>query len=98
MTYLQSLQEAVQKLHHCTATHQSTFYVKHLFNDKIVWEGDVEAFQIKENPQSEKCYAWGWEESGKLEIATVLGVDPVVGPEEAVIAWCRQKVAATQKD
>lgn len=88
MNYLETLKEAVQAMHGCPASHCATYYVSHLFNNKVVWEGDVEIFRL-EGCKAEKCYAWGWEENGKLETVAVLEMPPVIGPEEAVMAWCR---------
>lgn len=86
--YLTELKRAVETNHGCAAAHTATVPVREVFNGAVVWEGDVEVFNIIGHPRAKRCYAWGYPEeggkAGQLEVITVLELPPVVSPLMAV--------------
>jgi hypothetical protein len=89
MDYLAEAKTAVERSHHCTATHLETVPVKEVFQGKTAWEGDVEIFALTGHPKAKRAYAWGYpneERGGKLDFVTVLEIPPVTSPQTAVKA------------
>lgn len=84
--YLDRLQVAVQELHKCGAVHRATVPVHEAFQGKIVWQGNVEVFDLNGHPKANRCYAWshldGPNDQGERFVA-VLEIPPV---ESAVTA------------
>jgi hypothetical protein len=90
MDYITFLQEAIQKLYGCEATHIKTVPVKERFQGQTVWDGQVEVFQVPEHPKADKLYAWGYSESDdkpELKAVTVLAIPPITSPRKAVQAF-----------
>jgi hypothetical protein len=82
--YRESLKQAIEATHGATnIVHLKTEPVKEVFQGKTAWEGDVEVFAIT-HPKASCCYAWGFKDSDKWHITTVLELPPVVSPETAV--------------
>ncbi len=78
MTYLEELEGVIVKLHGCEATPVESVHVVEMFQGRPVWTGDVEVFALTGCSRADRCYAWGLpDESGALEIATVLEIPPV---------------------
>ena len=87
MDYLAELKAKISLLHGCDATHRRTVSVKEVFRGKIVWDGEVEVFDLTGHAKAKRCYAWGYPGEGKqqdLEVITVLEIPPVKSPETAV--------------
>jgi len=87
MNYIQSLQDAIKKLHGCESIHIESVPIKELYQGQIVWDGVVEVFELKGHPKAKRCYAWshleGKEGESKRFIA-VLELPPVDSPRKAV--------------
>jgi len=85
MTYLEELESVIVKLHCCAAAPVETVHVEEVFQGKPVWTGDVEVFAVTGCSRAKRCYAWGLpDESGALEIATILEIPPVDSAAMAV--------------
>src|SRR5256714_6609863 len=87
MTYIDELKDAIQRLHGCEAEHVETVPVKEEFQDRIVWQGEVEVFDIRGHPKAKRAYAWGHatgEEDQARRYVTVLELPPVDSPQTAV--------------
>ena len=84
MRKIAKLQKAIKEQHGCDSEHLLTRHVRETFQDKVVWEGDVEIFQL-ENHQAIVAYAWSYKtESGNTRYVTVLGIPPVYTAVDAV--------------
>src|SRR5262249_13431330 len=59
MRKIAKLQKAIKEQHGCDSEHLLTRHVRETFQDKVVWEGDVEIFQL-ENHQAIVAYAWSY--------------------------------------
>ncbi|HEU5396657.1 MAG TPA: hypothetical protein VFV81_05780 [Verrucomicrobiae bacterium] len=85
--YLDALQAAILTRYRCQSIHRETVFVREGLDERrIVWEGDVEIFQLIGHPEALVCYAWSHLESDDMKIVTVLGSDMVDSPEKAVQA------------
>lgn len=87
MDYIGELKKVIRQLHGCEAEHAETVPVKEMFRGQIVWEGEVEVFNIRGHPKARRCYAWahdtGDDDKGKRYVA-VLELPPVVSAQTAV--------------
>jgi hypothetical protein len=68
------------QLHHCNATWRETVPVREVFGGHIIWQGEVEVFDLAEHPRAKRCYGWSQsdedeEDGGRL--VTVLEIPPV---------------------
>lgn len=87
MTYLDELREVIKRLHGSDAIHVETVPVKEMFQDQVVWEGEVEVFDLADTAQ--RVYAWAHDTDRQDEpkrTVTILHVPPVTSPELAVRA------------
>jgi len=87
--YIAELQAAFLKLHGCDAEYIETVPVTETFQDRIVWEGDVEIFNIRGHPKATRGYGWGHvtgEGDQGRRYFTVLELPPVDSPQTAVKA------------
>lgn len=69
------LRKAIESLHACKATWRETVPVTEKHGDAIVWDGEVEVFDITGNPNSNVAYAWAYAagDPPKKRISAVLG-------------------------
>jgi len=104
MRKIAKLQKAIKEQHGCDSEHLLTRHVRETFQDKVVWEGDVEIFQL-ENHQAIVAYAWSYKTgSGNTRYVTVLGIPPVYTAVDAVRTYhsrtstiqSRKKIAQTR--
>jgi hypothetical protein len=51
MTYIEELQDAIRRLHHSESRHVETVSIEEVFQDQVVWEGEVEVFDLIETNQ-----------------------------------------------
>lgn len=72
--YLNALKGAVLIRHGCKANHKKTIYVNEQTLDKeMVWQGNVEEFDVVGHKTAKTCYAWLWvDDEGKCKVFTVL--------------------------
>jgi hypothetical protein len=86
--YLKELTRVVEVSHGCKASHVETVPIREVFRGSVVWEGEVEVFNLTGHPKAVRCYAWGYPEeggkAGQIEAVTVLELPPVTSPTMAV--------------
>jgi hypothetical protein len=89
MDYIGELKDTIRRLHGCEAEHAETVPVTETFQGRIVWQGEVEVFNIRGHPKARRCYAWahseGEDDRGKRYVA-VLELPPVESARTAVRA------------
>lgn len=77
----------IRDLHGCDAEYAETVPVTEIFQDQIVWDGEVEVFEILGHPTAKRCYAWAYPtDTGGRRFMAVLEVPPVDSPLNAVRA------------
>lgn len=84
----EDLKAAVESQHGGTATLLKAVPVKEMTGDKVVWEGVVHVFGLKDHPKATRAYAWSHaiDGSDKRRFYAVLGVPPVNSAADAVRA------------
>lgn len=87
-TVIRELKETVEGLHGGAATHVETVPVKEEFQGKVIWQGDVEVFDLSGNPKATRAYAWmhGLDDTKAKRHVAVLQIPPVDSPQAAVKA------------
>jgi hypothetical protein len=87
MNYIEELQDVIRRLHGSESTHVETVPVVETFQGQTVWEGEVEVFDLHNNPNASRIYAWAHDtddpERPKRHV-TVLHLPPAITPRKAV--------------
>ena len=92
MNYIEFLKEAIQKTHGVESEHIDTVPINEWFNDKPVWQGNVEVFKIRGHPKADKCYAWGFDDNGTMRAICILSISPLDTPLNAVRGYVRSTI------
>ncbi len=96
MTYIEELQQVINKLHGVRSTHVKSVSVKEEFQGKVVWDGIVEVFELHGHPKATHAYAWTHETDDPNQpkrSVTVLKIPPAVSPETAVRVAIMQELS-----
>lgn len=85
---VESLKAAVEGMHGGTARLVQAVPVREEFEGAPVWEGVVHVFDLADNANATRAYAWSSpvEGSDKRRIFAVLHIPPITSPVEAVRA------------
>lgn len=79
-----ALQAAIRDRCGCESTWVETVAVREVHEGLVVWDGDVEIFDITGHPKTTRVYAWSYEAVGThRRHEVVLGIPPV---DDAVTA------------
>lgn len=84
--YLKNLRDAVTAMHGCACIHQTTSKVIETLDGKVVWQGDVETFDLQKHPQATKAFAWAWYNNSEPNYIAILNIPPINDPSDAVKA------------
>jgi hypothetical protein len=93
--YLTLLQQTIEERHKCKAVHRESVHVHETVDERTIWTGEVEVFELADHAEAAKCYAWSHRErraisgilnSEDMRLITVLGKRPVDSPQMAVRA------------
>ena len=94
MSAAEAAQRAIKHLHGCDAVYVETVPVKEVFQGKVVWEGEVEVFDLVDHPKAKRAYAWAFDAGNdETEHVAVLGLGPVDSPQKAVKAYLVQTMS-----
>lgn len=99
--YVETLKDAILRLHECEAEFVETVSVCESFQGKTVWEGEVEVFNIRGHPKAKRAYAWGHvagEHHETKRYVTVLELPPVTSPQTAVRAATMQEIKSAREE
>jgi hypothetical protein len=78
------LQAAIRDWCGCESTWIESVAVREVQAGLVVWDGDVEVFDITGHPKTTRAYAWSYESMGTARrYKVVLGIPPV---DDAVTA------------
>jgi hypothetical protein len=83
---LDVLRAAIQFKHQCQPTHRRSVFVREKLDNKTVWEGSVEVFDLAGHPEAKVCYAWQDFMSKGVKIFTVLENHLINTPLRAIQA------------
>ncbi len=82
-----ALREAIWHMHHCGSVWVESVPVRETFQGQVVWEGEVQVFDMTGHPAARRCYAWSHATEGtKRRFYAVLHAPPVDSPIAAVRA------------
>lgn len=91
------LRDGIQTQHGGNATLSQSAPVRESFQGKLIWEGVGHVFDLKNNPQATRTYAWSStiEGSDRRRFFAVLHIGGIKSPQDAVraaiVAEDRQK-------
>jgi hypothetical protein len=86
VTYIEELQDAIRERYQTEPTYIETVPVREEFQGQVVWEGEVEVFDLAD---AQRVYAWAYETDQvdqPKRTVTVLHVPPITSPVLAVRA------------
>ena len=85
---IDQLKKIVEQTHGCKTEFLEGVPVMEIFEEKTVWQGIVQIFNIQGHPLASSCYAWSSPIEGqtKRRYYAVLHVPPIDSPEKAVRA------------
>ncbi len=84
---LDALRDAIRHMHGCEAVHVETVPVRETFKGQVVWEGEVEVFDVTRHLTARRCYAWSHATEGaRRRFYAVLHAPPIDSPLAAVRA------------
>ena len=92
--YIEELRDVIHRLHGADAIHVESVPVKETFQDKTVWEGIVEVFDLRGHPKAARVYAWAHETDNPrkpVRHVTVLHLHPIKSAQDAVRAVILQE-------
>lgn len=82
-----ALVEAIKHMHGCDATWIESVPVRETFEGAVVWEGEVQVFDLTGHPMAKRAYAWSHATTGqKRRFFAILAIPPVASPRDAVNA------------
>jgi hypothetical protein len=91
---IDDLKVLIEQTEKCSATHIESAPIKERYEDRVIWEGVVETFQLEGHATSARAYAWVSPASSATEpeYTVVLGVPPVNSANDAVKAAAVEEV------
>jgi hypothetical protein len=99
--YVEELRAVIKKLHGVDSRHVDSVPVKEVFRGQTVWDGMVEIFEIRDHPKTSRIFAWSHQTDNPdkpRRHVTVLALDPVVTPVDAVRAALIQESRSVQTE
>lgn len=79
---IRRFQRAILATHKCRSDMRERVFVREVFEDESVWEGEVLVFDLTGHRRAIACYAW----SVNQRVTAVLAEGPVDSPQAAVRA------------
>jgi hypothetical protein len=79
---IRELASTIKRLHGRDGYSCETVPVKEEFNGKVIWQGDVDVFDLTGNKLATRAYAWmhGLDDTQAKRHVTVLHVPPIDSP------------------
>ena len=85
--YIKNLGDAIAAVHECRCSHFGSEHVREEHEGKLVWEGDVEIFQIEDHADARVAYGWAWQDSSnEIQYIGILNSPPINCANDAVKA------------
>lgn len=87
MMTIERMTEIVEQLHGAKARHVGSEFVREEFRGELVWEGEVQVFELEGHPMATSAYAWTYlTDQGRERTPVVLKAGPVKSALDAVRA------------
>jgi hypothetical protein len=89
-----ALIDAIRHLEGVEASHVETTHVREVHAGQVVWEGDIEVFQLAKHPKAKRAYAWSEATTGNKRrffvVLHAVGIDsPVAALRASILADAR---------
>lgn len=85
---IDNLKLLIERQEKCRATHTESAVIKERYDNRVIWEGMVETFQLEGHPTAKRAYAWvrpqSESDSPEPEYTVVLGLPPANSAQDAV--------------
>ena len=101
MKYLEELAQAIRDLHGAEPTHAKTVPVKEYYQGELIWDGEVEVFDLEGHPKAKRAYAWSHvagDDDEQRRYVTVLHLPPVDSPHTAVKIAIAQEIRERERN
>jgi hypothetical protein len=82
--YKSLLRTTIMSVHKVNARWLTSTRVQEMVKDRVIWEDDVETFELINHAEAKHCYAWSIETGEGTAVLTALKIPPVVSPQTAV--------------
>ena len=92
-TGTEALRDAIRHMHGCESAWVESVSVTETFRGEMVWDGEVQVFELVKHPTAKRAYAWSYATEGtKRKFVAVLQAGPVTDAITAV----RASIVATR--
>lgn len=82
---VEALREAIRHMHGCDSRWVESMPVREMFNGQVVWDGEVQVFELVGHAKATRAYAWSEATEGeRRRFSAVLDLYPVSSPVDAV--------------
>ena len=81
---IEKIRDALQVMNGVKAVHVASTPIREIWEDKSVWEGVVETFDITGHEKAKRCYCWVFPWGNQDQYVTVLEIPPVESALTAV--------------
>src|SRR5688572_17147441 len=89
--YIANLQREIRRLYGLDSVHVRTVPLTEQVEGKILWQGEVETFDVAGHSMARRCYAWAYAgDDGKQNYTAILQLPPVDSERSAVRAALTQ--------
>ena len=92
------LQTVIQQRYGCQSKHVATIPSTEQCNGKILWQGEVQIFNLQGHGTAQRCYGWTSRHNDGKEDYVVRQVPPVDSPRSAVRACIGGKLQTDGKE
>ncbi len=82
--FFRPLHDAIRAMHGCESRHAASFAVRKVRDDRVLWSGIVDEFELDDATGAGVCYAWQYKEDGRVRTFILLKQPPVDSPQDAV--------------
>jgi hypothetical protein len=83
---IKHIEETLDKAFKLESKHLETLKVFESFQGKVVFDGDVEVFDITGHPETSRCYAWAEKTATGNDSTVILEQPPIKNALDAVRA------------
>ena len=80
--YIRSLQEQILQRHGCRSIHFQTVPLKETFHGRVLFDGDIEVFNLIGHPDASRAFAWCRTEDA--DCVVFLAIPPINTPRDAM--------------
>ena len=97
--YIERIQEVILRLLDAESTWIESVHVREAFQGRMLWQGPVEVFTLRNYPKAKRCFAWSYKkvEDSIERFVAVLEIPPVKSAHDAVKLVIAREVRENQK-